>query len=142
MDFLRNTIGVIVGLVVSGLVISLGVRINPDWIVYDYFSPFQQWEKFLYSMKDNQQFFAYLLFLSGLSTTIGGVTTAIIVRRAKVAYALLIGFILLFIAMLDVILYPFHPTFYKICIFLTFFPFSWIGGKVTEMIYKNKKRHN
>lgn len=139
MDFLRNTIGVLLGLSVSGLVISLGIRINPDWVIYDYFSPFQQWETFLYSMKNNHQFFAYLLFLSGLATTIGGVATAIIVKQAKVAYALLIGFILLFIAMLDIIIYPYHPVFYKICIFLTFFPFSWIGGKITEMIYKRKR---
>lgn len=139
MDFLRNTIGVLIGLAVSGLVISLGVRINSEWVVYDYFSPFQQWEKFLYSMRENNHFFVYLLFLSGLSTTIGGVVAAIIVRYAKVAYALLIGFIMLFIAMLDVIVYPYHPTFYKISIFITFFPFSWVGGKVTEMIYKRKK---
>jgi hypothetical protein len=63
-----------------------------------------------------------------------------IVRYAKVAYALLIGFILLFLAMLDIIIFPYHPTFYKIGIFLTFFPFSWVGGKIVSVIYdKNKK---
>ncbi len=65
---------------------------------------------------------------------IGGVVTALGVKYAKVAYAILIGFILLFIAMLDVIIFPFHPTFYKISIFLIFFPFSWIGGKVVEVL--------
>ena len=53
---------------------------------------------------------------------------------------ILIGFILLFIAMLDIIIFPYHPTFYKILIFLTFFPFSWIGGKITEVIYERKKK--
>lgn len=140
MNFLRNTIGVFIGLAVAALIITLGIRINPEWITYEYFSPFQNWENFLISMKKNESFFAFLLFLSGISASIGGVTTALIVKYAKVAYAILIGFILLFIAVLDVVIFPHHPTFYKICIFLTFFPFSWIGGKITEIIYKRKQK--
>ena len=80
------------------------------------------------------------MFISGLGTTVGGVATAIIVKYAKVAYAILIGFIMLFIAMLDVIIFPYHPTFYKISIFLTFFPFSWIGGKIVEVLYERSKK--
>lgn len=140
MDFLRNTFGVFVGLAVAGLIISLGIRINPEWITYEYFSPFRNWENFLISMERNNAFFAFLLFLSGVSASVGGVATALIVKYAKVAYAILIGFILLFIAVLDIVIFPHHPTFYKICIFLTFFPFSWIGGKITEVIYKRKRR--
>ncbi len=62
-------------------------------------------------------FFVALLVSSGIGAMIGGVVTALVVKYAKVAYAILIGFILLFIAMLDVIIFPFHPTFYKISIF-------------------------
>ncbi len=140
MNFLRNTFGVLVGLAVAGLIITFGIRINPDWVTYDRFSPFQNWRNFLYSMRDNDGFFTFLLFLSGLSATVGGIVTAVIVKYAKVAYAILIGFILLFIAMLDIIIFPYHPTFYKICIFLTFFPFSWMGGKIIEVIYERKKK--
>lgn len=141
MNFIRNTVAVLVGLGVAALVISLGIRINPDWITYDRFSPFQNWEKFLYSMRGRDEFFVFLLFLSGAAATVGGVITAILVKYAKVAYAILIGFILLFIAMLDIIIFPYHPTFYKILIFLTFFPFAWLGGKITEVLYeRNKKR--
>lgn len=140
MNFLRNTLGVLVGLAVAWLIISVGIRINPDWITYDRFSPFQNWEKFLFTMRKNNTFFAFLLFLSGVAASVGGVATAIIVKYAKVAYAILIGFILLFIALLDIIIFPYHPTFYKICIFLTFFPFAWIGGKITEVIYERKKK--
>ena len=106
----------------------------------DYFSVFQKWEQFLKSVKDDEGFFIYLLFLSGLATTLGGVATAIIVKYAKVAYAILIGFVMLFIAMLDIIIFPYHPTFYKISIFLTLFPFSWMGGKIVEVIYKRKNK--
>ncbi len=140
MNFLRNTLGILVGLAIAGLIISLGIRINQDWVTYDRFSPFQNWENFLESMKGNDTFFVFLLFLSGVSATVGGVATAIIVKYAKVAYAILIGFILLFVAMLDVIIFPYHPTFYKICIFLTFFPFSWIGGKITEVIFERRRK--
>lgn len=141
MDFLRNTLGVLVGLAVSGLIITFGIRLNPEWITYEHFSPFQQWGRFLKSMEGREDFFAVLLVLSGISATVGGIATAIIVKYAKVAYAILIGFILLFLAMLDVIIFPYHPTFYKLCIFLTFFPFSWVGGKITEVIYERKKKN-
>lgn len=140
MNFLRNTIGVLVGLGVAGVLISLGVRLNSAWITYDEFAPFQHWEILLMAMEHKPYFFVALLISSGIAATVGGVITAIIVKYAKVAYAILIGFILLFIAMLDIIIFPYHPTFYKILIFLTFFPFSWIGGKITEVIYERKKR--
>lgn len=140
MDFLRNTLGVLIGLAVAGLIITLAVRINPDWITYQYFSPFQSWERFLKNNQNNNNLYWVLLFSSGVAATVGGIVTAIIVRRAKVAYAILIGFILLFIAMLDIIIFPYHPTFYKILIFLTYFPFSWMGGKIVEVLYERNKK--
>jgi predicted MFS family arabinose efflux permease len=140
MNFLRNTFAVLTGLAVAGLLISLGIRLNSAWITYDEFAPFQHWRSLLEKMEHKPYFFVALLISSGIAATVGGVVTAIIVKYAKVAYAILIGFILLFLAMLDIIIFPYHPTFYKILIFLTFFPFSWIGGKITEVIYKRKKR--
>jgi predicted MFS family arabinose efflux permease len=140
MNFLRNTFAVLIGLVIAGLIITLGIRIFPQWITFEAFAPFEHWQRFLESMKDDNTFFGFLLFISGLGTTVGGVVTAMIVKYAKVAYAILIGFIMLFIAMLDVIVFPYHPTFYKISIFLTFFPFSWIGGKIVSIIYERKKK--
>ncbi len=140
MNFLRNTFAVLLGLAVAGLLISLGVRLNSSWITYDGFSAFQKWEKVLKSVEHKPYFFVALLISSGIAATVGGVVTAIIVKYAKVAYAILIGFILLFIAMLDIIIFPYHPTFYKILIFLTFFPFAWMGGKITEVIYERKKK--
>ncbi|WP_294274326.1 hypothetical protein [uncultured Chryseobacterium sp.] len=140
MSFIRNTFAILVGLGIAALTITLGIRVFPQWVTFDAFAPFEHWQHFLESMQGEDAFFGFLLFISGLGTTIGGVATAIIVKYAKVAYAILIGFIMLFIAMLDVIIFPYHPTFYKISIFLTFFPFSWIGGKIVEVIYEKKKR--
>ncbi len=142
MNFLRNTFAVIVGLAIAGLIITLGIRAVPKWVTFEAFAPFEHWQRFLKSMEGNNAFFGFLLFVSGLGTTIGGVVTALMVKYAKVAYAILIGFIMLFIAMLDVIISPYHPTFYKICIFLTFFPFSWIGGKIVEVINNRKKKRS
>ena len=140
MNFLRNTFAVLTGLAVAGLLISIGIRLNSAWITYEEFAPFQHWKSLLEKMEHKPYFFVALLISSGIAATVGGVVTAIIVKYAKVAYAILIGFILLFMAMLDIIIFPYHPTFYKILIFLTFFPFSWIGGKITEVIYNRKKR--
>ncbi|WP_407403423.1 hypothetical protein [Chryseobacterium sp.] len=140
MNFLRNTFAVLVGLAIAGLIITFGIRVFPRWNTFDAFAPFEQWQRFLESLQHDSAFFGFLLFISGLGTTFGGVVTALIVKYAKVAYAILIGFIMLFIAMLDVIIFPYHPTFYKISIFLVFFPFSWIGGKIVEVIYERKKK--
>lgn len=140
MDFLRNTLGVLAGLAVAALIITLGVKIDSDWVTYKEFAPFEHWGLLLESVQGKDSFFIALLFFGGLGVTFGGVVTAIIVKYAKVAYAILIGFIMLFIAMLDIIIYPYHPVFYKISIFLIFFPFSWIGGKITEIIYERRKK--
>ncbi|HPW89003.1 MAG TPA: hypothetical protein PK067_07520 [Kaistella chaponensis] len=140
MNFLRNTFAVLVGLAVAGILISLGVRLNSSWITYQEYAPFKHWKSLLQSMEHKPYFFVALLISSGIGATVGGVVTAILVKYAKVAYAILIGFILLFIAMLDIIIFPYHPTFYKILIFLTFFPCAWMGGKITEIIYERKKK--
>lgn len=140
MNFLRNTLGVLAGLMVAALIITFGVKIDSEWVTYSEFAPFEHWGLLLKSVQDKDSFFVALLFFGGLGVTVGGVVTAIIVKYAKVAYAILIGFIMLFIAMLDIIIYPYHPVFYKISIFLVFFPFSWIGGKITEVIYERRKK--
>ena len=140
MNFLRNTLGVLAGLVVAALIITFGVKIDSEWVTYSEFAPFEHWGLLLKSVQDKDSFFVALLIFGGLGVTVGGVVTAIIVKYAKVAYAILIGFIMLFIAMLDIIIYPYHPVFYKISIFLVFFPFSWIGGKITEVIYERRKK--
>ena len=141
MNFLRNTFAVIIGLAVAALIITLGIKLNSSWITYEDFTPFKRWETLLKSVEHKPYFFVALLISSGIAATVGGVVTAIMVKYAKVAYAILIGFILLFIAMLDIIVFPYHPTFYKILIFLTFFPFAWMGGKITEVIYERKKKN-
>ncbi len=142
MNFIRNTLGVLMGLGVAAVIISLGVRIDSSWYEsYNGLSPFEHWGKVLYSVKGDSEFFWTLLFSSGVGATVGGVVTAIVVKYAKVAYAILIGFMMLFIAMLDIIIFPYHPTFYKILIFIIYFPFSWIGGKIAEIIYERKKQH-
>lgn len=139
MKILRNTIAVLVGLLVAMLIITVGLRLNSEWITYSGFTPFDKWGKLLYDMRRNASFFATLLLSTGIASTIGGIVTAILVKYAKVAYAMLIGFILLFLAVLDIVIFPYHPTFYKIGVFLTFFPFSWLGGKIIEKFFTKKK---
>lgn len=140
MNFLRNTFAVLLGLAMAGFIITLGIRTNPKWITFENFAPFDHWQSFLKSVQNDDRFFGFLLLFTGIGSVFGGVVTAIIVKYAKVAYAILIGFILLFIAMLDIIIFPYHPTFYKISIFLIFFPFAWVGGKIVEVIYERKKK--
>ncbi|MDO4763594.1 MAG: hypothetical protein Q4A00_04365 [Flavobacteriaceae bacterium] len=139
MNFLRNTFAVFIGLFVAIIIITIGLKINSDWGAD--LMPFAQWHKLLKENQNNAWFFITLLISSGIASSIGGITTAILVKYAKVAYSMLIGFILLFLAVLDIIIFSPHPTFYQIGIFLTFFPFSWVGGKIIEVFFdsKNKK---
>ena len=98
MSFLRNTFAVLLGLGVAMLIITIGLRINSEWITYSGFTPFEKWSRLLEDMRGNSCFFVALLVSTGIASTIGGITTAFIVKKAKVAYAILIGFILLFLA--------------------------------------------
>ena len=94
MNFLRNTLGVLAGLTVAALIITFGIKIDSDWVTYKQFAPFDHWEALLQSVEKKDSFFVALLFFGGLGVTFGGVVTAIIVKYAKVAYAILIGFIM------------------------------------------------
>ena len=58
-----------------------------------------------------QLVFRSIMISTGVASTIGGITTALIVKKAKVAYAILIGFILLFLAVLDYCLFRIPPYF-------------------------------
>ena len=140
MGFLRNTFAVLLGLAVAMFVIAAGLRLNSEWVTYSGISPYENWGRLLEEMYHDKAFFVVLLISTGVAYIIGGVTTAIVVKQAKVAYAMLIGFILLFMAVLDIIIFPYHPTFYQVGIFLTFFPFSWIGGKIVEIFFSEKKK--
>lgn len=66
MNFIRNTIAVLVGLGIAGLIITLGIRVFPQWVTFEAFAPFEHWQRFLFSMKDDKAFFGFLLFISGL----------------------------------------------------------------------------
>ena len=140
MGFLRNTFAVLLGLAVAMFVIAAGLRLNSEWVTYSGISPYENWGRLLEEMYHDKAFFVALLISTGIASIIGGVTTAIVVKQAKVAYAMLIGFILLFMAVLDIIIFPYHPTFYQVGIFLTFFPLSWIGGKIVEIFFSEKKK--
>lgn len=60
MNFIRNTIAVIVGLGIAGLIITLGIRVFPQWITFEAFAPFEHWERFLQSMQNDDAFFGFL----------------------------------------------------------------------------------
>ena len=118
MNFLRNTLGVLLGLGVAAIVISFGVRIDPSWRdSYDGLSPFEHWERVLSNVKEDSGFFWTLLFSSGIGATIGGVVTAVIVKYAKVAYAILMGFCFFFFLFFIFLFFLFFLFFFKFFFF-------------------------
>ena len=139
---LRNIIGVFLGLFVVYLIINTGITINAYKLGWTDESVFPEWRHIIkyFSRGDGKpfevNFFGMMLLSSGISALCGGVVTALIVKRAKQAYSMLIGFILLLVAFGDVVFTPYHPTWYEVAICPVLFLFSWIGGLIIDIIYK------
>ncbi len=133
MSILRNSIGILLGLVIALSIITIAVNIDPNWIEYNDNFVFKHWQKVVRSARP--EFFVALLISEGIGSMVGGITTAIIVKEAKAAYAMLIGFILFIVAVFDVFITKGQPTFYEVGIFFVFFPFSWLGGEIVDIIY-------
>lgn len=141
IDVLRNSIGVIMGLLVALVIIMVGITLDKNWIEYDYIKfPYEHWNRVIKHAARSEdvrnEFFAMLLLSCGIGAMIGGLITAIIVRKAKKAYAVFVGFILFLGALADVIFTPGHPTWYELSIMPVFFFFSWLGGLLTDVVMK------
>lgn len=138
MNFLRNLFGVVLGLVVSLAIVGWGIVLNDQWVKYDINKrfPYDHWRYVIKYASD--WFFVGLMISAGIASIIGGIITALIVREAKQAYAMLIGFILMIAAALDVIFTPYHPTWYDAIFWVVYFPFSWFGGKLVTLIHRTK----
>src|SRR5690606_5599170 len=119
-------------LVAALVIITFAITLNPNWIEYDYSQfPYEHWNRVIrYAARTHEirdGFFLALLFSCGVGAMIGGLITAMVVIRAKQAYAILVGFILFLIALSDVIFTPNHPTWYELSIMPVLFFFSWLG---------------
>lgn len=139
--FVRNTLAVLVGLCVSVVLILVGITMNKAWFdelsfidLHHKSSVLLYWKSVIYNAPNN--FFIALLVSYGVASTVGGVATAVLVKRAKQAYAMLIGFTLYIVAIIDILLVHGHPTWYNILIFFVFFPCAWLGGKIVDLIEK------
>ena len=143
--FLRNFIAVILGLAVALVIITFGITLNDNWIEYDYSRfPYEHWNRVIrYAARTPEirdEFFLMLLLSEGVGAIFGGLVTAMIVPKAKKAYAVFVGFILFLIAMGDVIFTPNHPTWYELAILPVLFFFSWLGGLITDLVSKKLAR--
>lgn len=139
---IRNSIGVILGLTVVYLIVNLGITLNADRLGWTDQEVFPEWRHIIKYFRKGEgkqyevDFFGLMLLSSGIAALCGGIVTALIVKRAKQAYSMLIGFILLLVAFGDVIFTPYHPTWYEVSICPVLFLFSWIGGLIIDIIYK------
>ncbi len=141
--FLRNFFAVLVGLAVALIIITFGISLNKNWIEFDYSKfphMYEHWNRVIrYAARTPEvrdEFFLMLLLSEGIGAIFGGLVTAMIVPKAKKAYAVFVGFILFLIAMGDVIFTPNHPTWYELSILPVLFFFSWLGGLITDLLSK------
>jgi uncharacterized membrane protein YfcA len=75
-----------------------------------------------------------------VGSLLGGIICALIVKTAKKAYAMLIGFLLLLTAIATLFIFKGHPAWYIVSMFFVFFPFSWLGAQIVEWIQNRKKK--
>lgn len=139
----RNTLAVLAGFGVAAFLIVIGLTFNKLWFEeLDYINLAQRETIFIY-WRDVLRvaptaFFVAMLVSGGIASLVGGIVTALLVPRARTAYAMIIGFILFIIAILDIIIFKGHPTWYQIALFFIYFPFSWLGGEIIEYLKKKK----
>ncbi|TWP26749.1 hypothetical protein ETU08_11485 [Apibacter muscae] len=139
MNMLRNTLAVLLGLLVALAIITFSLMINSYWIPYDYRGvPIEAWRSVVKTAKE--EFFVALLISSGVASLLGGVVCALIVKRAKKAYAMFIGFILLLTAIANVLIFKGFPTWYILSSFFVFFPSSWLGAQIVESLQKKSNK--
>lgn len=136
---LRNTLGVIAGLVIAFIIIAIGVTINKalffpeiDDSILNWREIFRHWKKII--SQAHYTFFLALLFSAGLGSFLGGIVASFFVKNAKVAYAFFIGLILAFAAWIDIFFTGKHPFWYIISLNIVLFFFAWLGGKVVEQL--------
>lgn len=139
---LKNTLAVLAGVLVALVLILLAITTNKNWFVElsdivlnNKGAVILYWRSVVRQAPDN--FFIALLLSYGVGSIIGGIVTATLVNKAKQAYAMLIGFILFAIAIADILFVEGHPIWYNILIFFVFFPCSWLGGKIVDVLQKN-----
>lgn len=143
-NLIKNTLAILIGLSIAMTIILLGATANKQWFdelnnieIQTKSDIFLYWKDVVAQAPPN--FFIALLTAYGIGSIVGGVVTAMFVPQAKQAYAMLIGFILFGIAVLDYFFINQHPTWYFISLLFVFFPFSWLGGKAVDEIQKRNK---
>lgn len=141
--WVRNTLSVMAGLALAITIITLAITANKLWFdELDSIDLVQKGDVYLYWQSVIKQaptnFFIALLVSCGVGATIGGVLTAFLVKQARQAYAILVGLVLFLMAVADIIIFTDHPTWYEIGLFVIFFPFSWLGGKIVDTLMEEK----
>lgn len=131
----RNMLSISTGILISIVEILYAIKLVKKCFSEIKFLPLK---KFKYILTEAPtEFFIILIFFYAFSALSGGITTAFFARNAKKAYAILTGFILFFIALFHMFLYPF-PLWFKIVILPIFFPLSYIGGNFIELLQRKK----
>lgn len=140
--WLRNTISVLTGLVVAMVIILLSITANKAWfselgniVLTQKTDVFFYWQSVLKQAPNN--FFIALLVSCGIGAMVGGITTAFLVKKARQAYAIFVGFLLFAGAAIDICIFT-HPMWYQISLAIIFFPCAWFGGKIVDVLIKSK----
>ncbi|WP_223843721.1 hypothetical protein [Blattabacterium cuenoti] len=129
----RNILSVFLGVIISIIEILYFIKIIKRWFLKIKFIPLNKLKYIFF--KAPTEFFLILIFFYAFSALLGGLITAFFVKNAKIAYAILTGFILFLIALFHIFFYPL-PLWFKIIILPLFLPFSYLGGYFIEIIQK------
>lgn len=131
---LRNIVGIILGLIITASFLTIILYIG--WSFYplpekvEFLDPktYKFSDKTLYTGSYIFEMISYII-----STFLGGVTVASIVRVAKPAYSTLIGVIVFLLLLIKLVMIPYPFWFYIISILLIL-PMGYFSGKWIEKI--------
>lgn len=143
MKIIRNFGGILIGLLIALTIITIGITIDHRWFTHITKHDINSWD-LVYKhwscilKETREEFFVGLFVSSSIGSFVGGIATALIVKKAKAAYSMVVGLILLFIASGELVLIANHPLWYKFTFWLAFFPFSWLGSKIIEKFTEQK----
>ncbi len=131
---LRNTVGIILGLIVTASILIIILYVGwsfyplPEKVEFLNLKTYKRSDQTFYTGSYIFEMISYII-----STFLGGVTVASIVKVAKPAYSTLIGVIIFLLLLIKLVMIPYPFWFYIISILLIL-PMGYFSGKWIEKL--------
>lgn len=129
----RNLISILIGLLTVTIKTIYFINIEKKWFKEIQSIPINKIKVIFF--KAPNKFFFILIFLYFVSLITGSIITFFLVKNAKIAYSILVGYISFFLFLIYIIYYNF-PIWFKIIFIPIHFMFPCLIGNFIEIFRK------